>query len=180
MRICCLDRGHELQRHRSGRCSARGVCLGHESRRRTEGEFVGVHAARAAGRERGGREPRGDRLRRQAAARARCAGRRRRGGDRARGRARAGSAGRGDDARGGRGQKPVLVVREGDGYEALLLKCTHMGCTPGWNATERSLDCPCHGSRFDAHGAVLKGPAKAPLEKFAVASDGSTLRFRVA
>lgn len=77
-------------------------------------------------------------------------------------------------------KKPVLVVRDGDAYEALLLKCTHMGCTPGWNATERSLDCPCHGSRFDAHGAVLKGPAKAPLEKFAVTSDGSTLRFRVA
>ncbi|PCC66893.1 Rieske Fe-S protein [Nannocystis exedens] len=77
-------------------------------------------------------------------------------------------------------KKPVLVVRDGEGYEALLLKCTHMGCTPGWNAAERSLDCPCHGSRFDAQGAVLKGPAKAPLERFAVTSDGSTLRFRVA
>ncbi|MDC0671553.1 QcrA and Rieske domain-containing protein [Nannocystis radixulma] len=76
-------------------------------------------------------------------------------------------------------KKPMLVVRDGESYEALLLKCTHMGCTPGWNAAERSLDCPCHGSRFDAHGAVLKGPAKAPLEKYAVTSDGSTLRFRV-
>jgi Rieske Fe-S protein len=77
-------------------------------------------------------------------------------------------------------KKPVLVVRDGDAYEALLLKCTHMGCTPGWNAAERSLDCPCHGSRFDAHGAVLTGPAKAPLERFAVTADGSTLRFRMA
>ncbi|WAS98730.1 QcrA and Rieske domain-containing protein [Nannocystis punicea] len=77
-------------------------------------------------------------------------------------------------------KKPVLLVRDGDNYEALLLKCTHMGCTPGWNAAERRLDCPCHGSRFDAHGAVLKGPAKQPLEKYAVTSDGTTLRFRVA
>lgn len=76
-------------------------------------------------------------------------------------------------------KKPVLVVREGEAYEALLLKCTHMGCTPGWNAAQRSLDCPCHGSRFDAHGAVLKGPAKQPLEKYAVTADATTLRFRV-
>jgi Rieske Fe-S protein len=75
-------------------------------------------------------------------------------------------------------KKPVLVVRDGDGYRALLLKCTHMGCTPGWNATERSLDCPCHGSRFRDTGEVIKGPAKAPLTVYAVASDGATLKFR--
>ncbi|MGH7475668.1 MAG: FAD-dependent oxidoreductase [Longimicrobiales bacterium] len=42
--------------------------------------------------------------------------------------------------------------------------CTHAGCVVHWNATERSWDCPCHGSRFDPFGQVLNGPAGAPLE----------------
>src|SRR4029077_6247806 len=77
-------------------------------------------------------------------------------------------------------KKPIAGVRgEGEAYEALLLKCTHMGCTPGYNAEQRSFDCPCHGSRFDANGQVINGPAKAPLERYAVTADATTLRFRV-
>jgi Rieske Fe-S protein len=38
-----------------------------------------------------------------------------------------------------------------------------MGCIVRWNSTERSWDCPCHGSRFDAHGRVIHGPAIADL-----------------
>jgi Rieske Fe-S protein len=43
--------------------------------------------------------------------------------------------------------------------------CTHMGCILAWNNTERSWDCPCHGSRFDHEGNVLHGPAVSPLKK---------------
>jgi glycine/D-amino acid oxidase-like deaminating enzyme/nitrite reductase/ring-hydroxylating ferredoxin subunit len=60
----------------------------------------------------------------------------------------------------------VLAVYRDDAGETHVRSavCTHLGCIVRWNDAEHSWDCPCHGSRFDVDGAILNGPATAPLE----------------
>lgn len=52
----------------------------------------------------------------------------------------------------------VYVDAEGHVHENLAL-CPHLGCAVKWNRAEKTWDCPCHGSRFDARGKVIHGPA---------------------
>lgn len=54
---------------------------------------------------------------------------------------------------------------EAGALHAVSVRCTHLGCLVRFNGAERSWDCPCHGSRFDVDGAVLEGPAVAPLPR---------------
>lgn len=68
-----------------------------------------------------------------------------------------------------RGLKKVAVYRDEAGalYEMTAI-CPHLKCIVHWNRNETTWDCPCHGSRFDAHGKVLNGPSVAdlaPVEK---------------
>jgi Rieske Fe-S protein len=62
------------------------------------------------------------------------------------------------------GLSKVAVHRDADGLvHAMSAVCRHLGCIVGWNAAEKTWDCPCHGSRFDALGAVINGPANSDL-----------------
>jgi glycine/D-amino acid oxidase-like deaminating enzyme/nitrite reductase/ring-hydroxylating ferredoxin subunit len=63
-----------------------------------------------------------------------------------------------------RGLAKYAVYRDESGvlHERSAI-CTHLGCIVHWNSTEKSWDCPCHGSRFDPHGRVVNGPTKKDL-----------------
>lgn len=56
---------------------------------------------------------------------------------------------------------PVVLLHTDRGFSALSLICTHLGCSVE-NDTQ-GFACPCHGSRFDADGKVMQGPASQPL-----------------
>lgn len=67
-----------------------------------------------------------------------------------------------------RGPHRVAAYRSGDGrLHTFNARCPHLGCVVRWSSEEKSWDCPCHGSRFDAaSGAILNGPTSEPLSEF--------------
>ena len=56
---------------------------------------------------------------------------------------------------------PAVLVRSDNTFSALSLVCTHLGCTV--ESRSEGFNCPCHGSRFDLQGKLLRGPAAKPL-----------------
>jgi glycine/D-amino acid oxidase-like deaminating enzyme/nitrite reductase/ring-hydroxylating ferredoxin subunit len=63
-----------------------------------------------------------------------------------------------------RGLAKIAVYRDENGvlHERQAM-CQHLGCVVSWNSTEKSWDCPCHGTRYDALGHVINGPANSDL-----------------
>jgi cytochrome b6-f complex iron-sulfur subunit len=57
---------------------------------------------------------------------------------------------------------------------ALDARCTHRGCPVDYDASQRQLVCPCHGSKFAVDGTVLTPPARVALKRYTamLARDG--------
>jgi cytochrome b6-f complex iron-sulfur subunit len=98
--------------------------------------------------------------------------------------------------------KRVVINRDQDGFYAISLICTHLGCTPryfpdvtsdlvsagttvskdpdtGQQATKKSpvlpgFKCPCHGSRYFRDAINFFGPAPRPMDRVHIelAKDG--------
>jgi len=57
-----------------------------------------------------------------------------------------------------------FVVKDAAGkVNVFAINCSHLGCSIALNTTDKTFDCPCHGSRFHLDGTVLHGPAADPL-----------------
>lgn len=68
---------------------------------------------------------------------------------------------------------PIVLAQPTAGdVVAFTAICTHMGCTV--KAAGKELDCPCHGSKYDAFtGTVINGPAPKPLAAVPVRVSGT-------
>lgn len=60
----------------------------------------------------------------------------------------------------------AVLLHTENGFSALSLICTHLGCTVKQKTD--GFTCPCHGSRFDSNGTVTNGPAEKPLQSLRV------------
>ncbi len=50
-----------------------------------------------------------------------------------------------------------------------------MGCILNYLEEKEEFRCPCHKSRFDKNGKLLRGPAKRDLDKISYKIENKTL-----
>lgn len=64
-----------------------------------------------------------------------------------------------------KGFKKIAVYKdENDQIHCYSAFCPHLGGCVRWNESEKSWDCPCHGSRFSADGKLITGPGNDNLQ----------------
>ena len=68
-------------------------------------------------------------------------------------------------------QYRIWVTRTSDRLFVIYARCTHLGCTPDWKASENKFKCPCHGSGYDSEGINFEGPAPRPMDRAKVSLD---------
>jgi cytochrome b6-f complex iron-sulfur subunit len=68
-------------------------------------------------------------------------------------------------------QYRIWVTKTSDRLFVIYARCTHLGCTPDWKASENKFKCPCHGSGYDSEGINFEGPAPRPMDRARVTLD---------
>jgi Rieske Fe-S protein len=69
----------------------------------------------------------------------------------------------------------VVVTQPTAGvFKGFSSTCTHAGCTLN-KVADGTIDCPCHGSKFNLDGSVANGPAKQPLEAENITVQGDSI-----
>lgn len=68
-------------------------------------------------------------------------------------------------------QYRIWVDKTSDRVFVIYARCTHLGCTPDWKASENKFKCPCHGSGYDSEGINFEGPAPRPMDRAHVELD---------
>lgn len=72
----------------------------------------------------------------------------------------------------------AIVISGGERLAVFSSTCPHLGCRIN-RAEGSEIVCPCHGSRFNARGEVLRGPARRGLQplRFELDQAGAALRI---
>ena len=65
----------------------------------------------------------------------------------------------------------AFIAHDERGLYAINATCTHLGCLV--KQAPAGFECPCHGSRFAASGAVARGPATQPLNYSGLSLDSA-------
>ena len=68
-------------------------------------------------------------------------------------------------------QYRIWVDKTSDRLFVVYARCTHLGCTPDWKASENKFKCPCHGSGYDSEAINFEGPAPRPMDRAYVELD---------
>jgi Rieske Fe-S protein len=68
----------------------------------------------------------------------------------------------------------VLTQPSAGVFKGFAATCTHKGCTVS-EVAGGTINCPCHGSRFNLDGSVANGPAARPLDAKAISVDGDSI-----
>ena len=69
----------------------------------------------------------------------------------------------------------IVVTQPSAGeFKGFSAICTHKGCTVD-EVADGTINCPCHGSKFNLDGSVANGPATRPLEAKAVSVQGDSI-----
>lgn len=68
----------------------------------------------------------------------------------------------------------VLTQPTAGDYRGFSAVCTHTGCLIN-EVADGTINCPCHGSKFNLDGAVANGPASKPLEPVAIRVQGDSI-----
>jgi cytochrome b6-f complex iron-sulfur subunit len=68
-------------------------------------------------------------------------------------------------------QYRIWVAKNADRLFVIYARCTHLGCTPDWKASENKFKCPCHGSGYDSEAINFEGPAPRPMDRAHVELD---------
>ncbi len=74
-------------------------------------------------------------------------------------------------------QGGIIIARTlADTYIAVSQACTHQGTIVVYEGSNNRFFCNNHGSTFNNLGAVINGPAGAPLTKYNTTLTGTSLR----
>jgi Rieske Fe-S protein len=69
----------------------------------------------------------------------------------------------------------IVVTQPSAGvFKGLSATCTHQGCTVS-EVAGGTINCPCHGSKYNLDGSVANGPASRPLPAEPISVQGDSI-----